>query len=60
VISLIEKPKSGGIPANDNIIIKNNKLNGKRIPNFFKSLKFLMYLTSKVFNNIKNVNTKKI
>jgi len=48
------------MPAKDNIVIKNNKLKGKITPNFFKSLKFLIYRISNVFNNMKNEKTKKI
>jgi len=38
----MENPKRGGIPANDRIVIINNKLNGNITPNFLRSLKFLM------------------
>jgi hypothetical protein len=58
--NLIENPNKGGIPAKDKIVIKNNKLNGNKIPNFFKSLKFFIYLTSNVFSSTKNVNTKNV
>jgi hypothetical protein len=40
--SLIENPKRGGIPANDKMVTKNSKLNGKITPNFFKSLNVLI------------------
>jgi hypothetical protein len=58
-INFIENPNKGGIPAKESIVIKNNKLKGKITPNFFRSLKFLIYLISNVFNNIKNEKTKK-
>ena len=45
-ISLMENPKSGGIPAKDIIVIKNIKLNGNVTPIFLKSLKVLTYRTS--------------
>jgi hypothetical protein len=52
------KPNSGGTPAKENSIIKNNKLNGNIVPNFFKSLKLRIYRVSKLFNNKKNVKIK--
>jgi len=42
IINLIEKPSNGGIPANEKIVIKNKRLNGNKMPNFFKSLKLRM------------------
>jgi hypothetical protein len=53
IINFIENPNSGGIPANESIVIKNSKLKGNKTPNFFKSLRFLIKRTSKEFNNKK-------
>jgi hypothetical protein len=59
-INLIEKPSRGGTPAKDRMIIKKNKLNGKTVPNFFKSLKFFINRVSKVLSNKKKVNNNNI
>jgi len=56
----MQKPRSGGTPANDKIKIKKHKLNGYRIPNFFKSDSVLTNLVSNMFNSKKRFVTKKL
>lgn len=56
----MENPNSGGTPANDKIVMRNKKLNGNIVPNFFKSLKFLIKRVSNVFKSKKNVKIKNI